>query len=58
MDRFIDADTLYALARSLGMELEADEIQQAVGELSYLLTALRAQKANRATEPATVFTPV
>jgi len=48
MDRFIDADTLYALARSLGMELEADEIQQAVGELSYLLTALRAQKVNRA----------
>ena len=58
MDRFIDADIVYALARSLGMELEADEVQQAVGELSYLLAALRAQKVNRATEPATVFTPV
>ncbi len=57
MDRPIDAETVRALVRSLGMELEADEVQQAAEELSYLLTALRAQEVNRTTEPATMFTP-
>jgi hypothetical protein len=57
MDRVIDADAVTALARTQGVSLDAEDLQQTAGELSFLLNGLSGQQVHRATEPATVFAP-